>query len=297
MDADLDTLLTALYVEIDDHVIAGRRGPGRPRRLSDAELACLAVTQVLLGFASERRWLRFARTRLGHLFPYLPHQPGYHKRLKAAAPLLAIVIDHLARQAPCWHDQVRLIDATPLPCGTSRETAKRSDLAGWAGYGYRASHSRFYWGLKLYVISAADGMPVAWCLASPKIGEREVAAALLAHARRNHALRPGLILIGDKGFAGREFEQLVTDSFRLSLVRPDRRDEVPRHGSIGWIRQWIESIFDTLKGQLSLEEHGARTNLGVYTRTAQRLLAMATAIWHNSAIGAPDKRSLIAYDH
>ena len=123
--------------------------------------ACLAVAQVLLGFASERRWLRFARTRLGHLFPYLPHQPGYHKRLKAAAPLLAAVIDHLARQAPCWHDQVRLIDATPLPCGTSRETAKRSDLAGWAGYGYCASHSRFYWGLKLYVIATPDGMPVA----------------------------------------------------------------------------------------------------------------------------------------
>jgi hypothetical protein len=297
VNADLDTLLTALYVEIDDHIIAGRRGPGRPRRLSDAELACLAVAQVLLGFASERRWLRFARTRLGHLFPYLPHQPGYHKRLKAAAPLLAAVIDHLARQAPCWHDQVRLIDATPLPCGTSRETAKRSDLAGWAGYGYCASHSRLYWGLKLYVIAAPDGMPVAWCLASPKIGERQVAAALLAHARRNHALRPGLILIGDKGFAGREFEQLVTASFQLSLVRPDRRDEVPRHGSIGWIRQWIESIFDTLKGQLSLEEHGARTDLGVYTRTAQRLLAMATAIWHNWVIGAPDKRSLIAYDH
>ena len=133
VDADLDALLTALYVEIDDHVIGGRRGPGRPRRLSDAGVACLPVAQVLLGFASERRWLRFARTRLGHLFPYLPHQPGYHKRLKAAAPLLAVVIDHLARQAPCWHDQVRLIDATPLPCGTPRETAKRSDLAGWAG--------------------------------------------------------------------------------------------------------------------------------------------------------------------
>ena len=135
VDADLDTLLTALYVEVDDHIITGRRGPGRPPRLSDAKLACLAVAQVLLGFTSERRWLRFARTRLGDLFPYLPHQPGYHKRLKAAAPLLAAVIDHLARQAPCWHDQIRLIDATPLPCGTTREKAKRSDLAGWAGKG------------------------------------------------------------------------------------------------------------------------------------------------------------------
>src|SRR5512140_1815828 len=128
---DLDTLLTALYVEIDDHVIpSGRRRPGQPKRLSDAELVCLAVAQVLLGARSEHHWLRMCYARLGHLFPYLPHQPGYHKRLKAAAPLLAAAMDHLARQCPSWHDQIRLIDATPIPCGTSRETVKRSELAG-----------------------------------------------------------------------------------------------------------------------------------------------------------------------
>ena len=142
---NLDTLLTALYVLIDDHVIPpGRRGPGRPKKLSDAELVCLAVAQVLLGARSEHHWLRLCYARLGHLFPYLPHQPGYHKRLKAAAPLLAAAMDYLARECPSWHDQVRLIDATPVPCGTSRETVKRSELAGWAGYGYCAAHSRWY---------------------------------------------------------------------------------------------------------------------------------------------------------
>jgi len=110
-------------------------------------------------------------------------------------------------------------------------------------------------------------------------------------------LRPGLTLIGDKGFAGREFEDLVTTGFGLRLVRPDRRDEAPRHGSIGWIRQWIESVNDTLKGQLDLERHGGRTPGGVYARITQWLLAMATAIWHNWAAAEPAKRSLTAYDH
>ena len=103
-------------------------------------------------------------------------QPGYHKRLKAAAPLLAAVTGHLARQSPGWHDPVRLIDATPVPCGSSRETVRRSELAGWAHYGYCARHSRWYRGLKLYLITTPDGMPVVWCLADPKIGEREAAA-------------------------------------------------------------------------------------------------------------------------
>jgi len=82
--------------------------------------------------------------RLGRLFPYLPGQPGYPKRLKASAPLMAAVLDHLARQSPCWYDPVRLIDATPVPCGASRETARRSELAGWAHWGYCAAHSRWY---------------------------------------------------------------------------------------------------------------------------------------------------------
>jgi hypothetical protein len=139
-------------------------------------------------------------------------------------------------------------------------------------------------------------MPVAWCLASPQIGERDVAAELLAHATRTAALRPGLTLIGDKGFAGRDFEDQVI-GLGLHLIRPDRRGELPRHGSIGWIRQWIESVNDTLKGQLGLEGHGGRTTSGVYVRIAQRLLAMAAAIWHNWATREPIKRSLIAFDH
>jgi hypothetical protein len=63
------------------------------------------------------------------------------------------------------------------------------------------------------------------------------------------------------------------------------------------IRQLIESVNDTLKGQLDLEQHGGRTPEGVATRVAQRLLAMAASIWHNFHTGAPITRSLIAYDH
>ena len=103
MTADLEALLTALYVLIDDHVIpSGRRRPGRPKKLSDAELVCLAVAQVLRGARSEHHWLRMCCARRGHLFAYLPHQPGYHKRVKAAAPLLAAVLGYLARECPSW---------------------------------------------------------------------------------------------------------------------------------------------------------------------------------------------------
>lgn len=138
-------------------------------------------------------------------------------------------------------------------------------------------------------------MPVIWGPANPKIGEREAAQAMLDHDR--HLIQPGQVIIGDKGFAGREFETFITDDLGAHLIRPDRKDETPRFGNLGGIRQWVESVFDTLKGQLTLEEHGGRTVAGVYSRVAARLLALAAAIWHNWLIDAPAKRSLIAYDH
>jgi hypothetical protein len=295
---DLDTLLTALYVLIDDHVIpSGQRRPGRPKRLADPELVCLAVAQVLLGARSEHHWLRMCYGRLGHLFPYLPHQPGYHKRVKAAAPLICQTMACLARQCPSWSDGLRLLDATPVPCGASRQTVKRSELAGWANYGYCAAHSRWYWGLKLYLLTTAEGMPVAWCLADPKLGEREVAADLLAHARDCGAVREQMIVLADKGLAGRQMERYAAEQVQVLLARPDRKDERRRFGNLAGMRQWIEAIIGTLKDQLGLERHGGRTPAGVFTRIAQRLLAMAAAIWHNWRISPDGKRSLIAYDY
>jgi Transposase DDE domain len=296
---DLDTLLTALYVLVDDHVIPPeQRRPGRPKKLSDAELVCLAVAQVLLGARSEHHWLRMCYARLGHLFPYLPNQPGYHKRLKAAAPLICQTMAYLATLCPSWADDVRLLDGTPVPCGTSRETAKRSELAGWANYGYCASHSRYFWGLKLYLLTTVEGMPTAWCLADPKLGEREVAEELFGHARDTGALRDGMVVVTDKGLSGRKLERYCADQLRVLLVRPDRKDEKRRrHGNLSSIRQRIEAIYDSCKDQLNLEGHRGRTAAGVIVRVAQRLLALATAIWHNWKINTPVKRSLIAYDH
>ena len=105
----------------------------------------------------------------------------------------------------------------------------------------------------------------------------------------------GYTVIADKGFAGEQFEQLMAE-FGAIFRRPDRKGEEPRFGGLGAIRQWIESVFDTLKGQLSLEQHGAITMPGLMTRIAQRLLALAAGLWHNWTTGDPG-RHLIAYDH
>ena len=300
MLADLDDLLTALYVLVDD-LLPARRGAGRRPRISDAELITLAVAQILLQCHSERRFLRLAGKALGHLFPYIPKQPGYNKRLKSLAPRICLVIEHLARISPSFCDRLRLLDSTPVPCGSSRQTVKRSNLAGWAAYGWCAAHSRPFWGLRLYLVCAPDGMPIYFSLAPANEPEREVAAAMLDRARKAGLLQGQEIIISDKGFAGQEFEQIVA-SLDATLVRPDRKNEPPRFGKLGGMRQWIESIINTAKSQLSLELHGGHIPEGVWTRVCQRVLTLAAGVWHSwqlweaGLIDAPG-RHFTNYDH
>jgi Transposase DDE domain len=289
VSADLDALLISLYVLVDD-LLPARRRFGRPPRISDSELICLAVAQVLLDCPNESRFLRLARQRLGHLFPYIPGQSGFNKRLRQLAPQLLEAITLLARLSPSFCDRLRLLDSTPVPCAASRETVRRSALAGIGGYGYCRSHSRWFWGFRLYLLCSPDGLPIGFELAPANAPERVVAAELL-----ERVLEPGQIVIGDKGFAGADFEQHVR-SLGGTLLRPDRKNEPPRFGSLGGIRQWIESTFDTLKDQLSLERHGGRTLTGLVSRIARRLLALTAVLHHNWQLGTPGRR-LTAYDH
>jgi hypothetical protein len=295
---NVTTLVTALYVKIDDDRAGIARLPGCPPKLSHSELLCLAVLQALLGFHSEARWLRHARAHYRGMFPYIPQDAGYNKRLRAASPQIKRLIRVLAKDTDFWHDTVWLCDSTPLPCGTSRPTVKRSELAGWANYGYCASHSRFFWGLRLYLVCTPAGMPMMWALADPKLGEREVLAAMLEVDAPLVRERPGLVLITDKGFASRPFERSLSEQ-GITLLRPSTKREAARHGEpmLKKVRQLIESVNDTLKGQLDLEQHGGRTVEGVTVRVAQRILALTAAIWHNHRTGQTVPRSLTAYDH
>jgi len=122
--------------------------------------------------------------------------------------------------------------------------------------------------------------------------------AVLDQDRRLLTERPGLLLIADKGYTSAELDAYL-HARGADLLRPAYRNRVPRPGQalLKPIRQLIESVYDTLKGQLDLELHGGRSLLGVTTRVAQRLLALTAAIWHNRATGQPTTRSLIAYDH
>jgi hypothetical protein len=119
---------------------AGGAGRGRPPLVTDAELVCLAVAQVLLRYHDEHPWLRAAASRVGHLFSRLLARSQYNQRLKRAARLLEAARGRYAVAGPPnpgTAEPLRLLDGTPVGCGQSKLTTRRSALFGWGRHRLR----------------------------------------------------------------------------------------------------------------------------------------------------------------
>src|SRR4051794_39597019 len=217
MHADLHLLCISVYCTADE--LLPERPRNARRRLSDAEVVTLCVAQVLMGIPSDRRFLRAARRQLGHLFPQLPSQDALHKRRQRLTETIEWLIGIFAARSPGSADDLVLLDSTPVECGRSVETSRRSRLADVCGYGYCRSHSRWFWGMRLHLACAPDGTPRAAALVAADRLEREVALTLLPRA-----LTGGERIVCDKGYAGREFASAVA-ALDAVVLRPPRQNE------------------------------------------------------------------------
>ncbi len=267
---DADTLATALYVTTHDYLADNpQHRPWRPKvglkpRLSDAELVTLMVMQALLGFTSQARWLRYANTHLRGMFPDLPTQSGYNKRVRAAAGMLRAVFAHLVECCSPSADDVWVVDSTLVECGRSRETAKRADLAGWAEYGYCASHSRYFWGLRLHLLCTPAGLPVAFALTGAKADERETLLGMLDADPALLAARPNQQLMADKNYYGKQFETELA-SKGVTLLRPARKGEKPPAG-----QRFFKTLRHRIHQQHAQSPIGPRTPRRAYDRGSRR---------------------------
>src|SRR6516225_2127978 len=118
---------------------------GMPPTLSDAELLTMAVMSALLGFTSERRWLRYVAENLAGMFPRRIGQSGYNKRMRKAFSLFIRVIRMLAMDTSLWCDDV--------------------------------------WGLRLHLVCTLTGLPVLFALGGAKADEREILLDMLQAGR------------------------------------------------------------------------------------------------------------------
>jgi Transposase DDE domain len=285
MDASLETLVTAAYVFACSLSIprCGPRG-----KATDQELIALAVAQAVTGLVSDRQFLGTIGRLLPGCFPELPGQSQFNRRLRRLTPQITRVQLGLAELIACG--RVRLVDGTLLSCANYAGCASKSEFAGAAAYGYCAAKSRWYWGMRLLLVSDRRGAPLGYDLRPANENEREgVFALACAH--------PGSLLFADAGHRGREHCESL-HLVGVELIVPDKHrlgERPPAEISKARIRLVIESVFATLKRQMRLEEHLAKTLPCLAQRIVQRLLALTLGMFLNTLLGRPP-RALAAYD-
>ena len=256
--ACLDDLVIALYVTIDELLGPDPSGrPGRKPRLSDAELVCLAVAQVLLGSTASTAGCGSAYGRLGHLFPYLPKQPGYNKRLRAARWLLGWSWRHLAGRTPVVRDD---------PAAARRHPGPLRRLAD-DGQALGAARLRR---LRLVPQPLAAGTGASSCISSPPRRHARSpgvwptpswasARSPTALLDRAAASGPARSSSSTRAWPAPRSSGTSADLERGAWSAPTARDEPRpvRHPAAG--APVDRDVIDTLKGQLGLEHHGGRT--------------------------------------
>ena len=197
MHADLDLLLSVSTARRTTCCRAAGKRAAQAHRRRDRDLC---VAQVLMGIPCDRRFLRAARRQLGHLFPCLPTQDAFHKRRARLAETIEWLIGVFAAQSPGYHDDLLLLDSTPVECGRSVETTRRSA----AGRRSAATATRA-------ATRAGSGACACTCLRPRRHPtRRDARRGRSARARGRAAaarprLRGGETIVCDKGYAGREF--------------------------------------------------------------------------------------------
>jgi hypothetical protein len=285
MDASLETLVTAAYVFACSLSIP-RSGP--KGKATDAELIALAVAQAVTGLVSDRQFLGTIGRLLPGCFPRLPGQSQFNRRLRRLTPQITRVQLGVAELVA--RGRVRLVDGTLLSCANYAGCAGRSEFAGHAAYGYCAAKSRWYWGVRLLLVSDRYGTPLGYDLRPANENEREGVFQLAS-------AHPGSLLFADAGHRGREH----CESLRLvgvELIVPAKHrlgERPPAEIDKARIRLVIESVFATLKRQMRMEDHLAKTLPGLAQRIVARLLALTLGMFLNRLLGRPP-RALAAYD-
>lgn len=272
---DIETLLTTIYVLVDDWYqaegVAWRaHQPGKRPVLRDSEVLTLVLAQDFIPYPGERQFIGFIQANYGDLFPKLVDQAQFNRRVKGLRHCLEQLRVAWLKPLGALDEQYFLVDTKPIPVMGYRRSKKRSDFAGSASYGYCASRKLHYFGYKLVMLTTLDGLPVYYDLVPAHTDERVAAEVVLTQVSQ-------ATIFGDKGFLGATWQAQLLETTGNTLYTPKRRNQRQPHPPafdrwINALRERIESTFHVIQNTgRHLERLLAKSVLGLCTRVAAKI--------------------------
>jgi hypothetical protein len=188
---DLDTLLTTVYVFVDDwykQVAADEKSSlGNPGQLSDSEVLTLGLVgqwRVGVPWRSERGMVRYMTWHGRGWFPKMLKVSGYNYRFRQLWRWFVRLQQALAEQLSTTQDVYEGVDSVPLPAYSLAQGRKRGQRHWlWhARLGY--SKAGWFWGHRWLVSVTRQGVITGWTLGSADVQDRWLLQALLSGRAR-----------------------------------------------------------------------------------------------------------------
>ena len=274
---DLETLLTIMYVLVDDWYQANyrekERRVGRSADLTDSEVLTLMIAQDYIPYPGERQYIGYVRANQGGLFPQLLDQSQYNRRARTLQGQLELLRQHWVGLLVQADSHTLLLDTKPVPVMGMKRSKKHSDFAGSAAYGYCAARQMNYFGYKLVMLTTLEGVPLLYDLVAANLDERAAAEAVLLRVRNR-------VILGDKGFIGVEWQQLIHEATGNCLFTHKRANQHVQNPTafdrlLGRLRERIETTFHQLQNTgRNLERLLSKTVQGLSTRVVQKVTAL-----------------------
>jgi hypothetical protein len=230
------------------------------------------ILKEFLQFSSERKFMGFMHGNYSDMFPDMVDQSQFNRRSRALRLIMDKLRCHFADELGTQLASLYVLDTEPIPVVGYKRSKKNSDFFGSAEYGYCASKKMHYWGYKCVMLVTSDGTPVAFELVPANTDERDAAEEVLS------AANPGSIALGDKGFIDQQRQEDWAKRYGVTVYtykRKNQHDQNPPFVQhlLSENRRQIETTFSSLDRVEGLEDHGAKTVLGLVTRTIAKITA------------------------
>ena len=251
------------------------RQAGPPPTCTDSELLTITLVGELCGVARERAWLRQVRASHRALFPQLPEDSRYARRLQHLRHALRAFREQLLRWADADLDPHRILDSYPLSlCACYRIRGSNQPVEG-SSFGYCASKREFYFGLRPQVLATFSQYLVDLILAPGNCPDVKALALYLDYCAEAELSLWGQTWLVDFGYRSKKVEDHARRWHGLTLL-------------VGQPAEWrrpIEGILSVLCQLFHLEDVLATTGIGLYRRFQAKITAFNLGRYFNHVLG------------
>lgn len=277
MYIDTETLITAIYFIVDNwYLTEGYKylihKPGKKPVFTDSEMITFIILKEFLQFKSERKFMGFMHGNYADMFPNMIDQGQFNRRSRALRLIVNKLRSHFADSLGAQLACLYVIDTEPVPVVGYKRPKEKSDFLGSAEYGYCKSKSLHYWGYKCVMLVTADGIPVAFELVPANTDERDAAEKVLP------AANPGSVVLGDKGFIDEERQESWKERYGVPVYTFKKKNQHKKNPPavqqlLKENREQVETTFSSIDRVEGLENQGAKTVLGLVSRTIAKIAA------------------------